>query len=300
MKKIKTFLHVVINSLFPSEHYYKKIAKTRFLFSLKYFFALIFVLNFILISTFVFRNLFLNNNLTEFKASLVKGLDNYPSNLIITIKNNRLTTNSDRPYIFWLNYQNVPHPLVAIDERATEEKIYQFDSTTILINSDGIIRRMGNGLRYYPFKIKGEFTINKQRVENLKNLILRFFELAPFLILIIFIILFIVLFLFFLFTKIFYLAIISLIGFWAIKVFHVKTKYKKIFQISLHSNTIPVICEFAILILAWRVRFFHWYLFLTLVFFAAAIYETYFYQATLKISPKTHHKKLPHRSHSTR
>lgn len=299
MKKIKAFLHVFINSLFPLEHYYKKIVKTRFLFSLKYFFALILVLNFILISTFVFKNLLLNNNLSEFKASLIESLNNYPSDLTITIKNNHLTTDFDRPYIFWLNYKKIPHPLIVIDERATEDKIYHFDSTTILVNSNGLIRRTGNGLRYYPFKINKDLTINKQLVENLKNLILRFFVSFQLLIPFILVLLFIVLVIFFSFTKMFYLAIISFVGFWVTKVFHIKTGYKKVFQISLHSNTIPIICEFAILILAWRTRFFLWYLFLTLVFFAAAIYETYFYQTTLKTSHKTHHKKHLHPSRST-
>lgn len=291
MKKIKAFFHVLINSLFPLEHYYKKIVKTRFLFSLKYFFALILVLNFILISTFIFRNLLLNNNLVEFKTNLIKSLNNYPSDLIITIKNNRLTTNFDRPYIFWLNYKKIPHPLIVIDERATEEKIYHFDSTTILVNSNGLIRRTGNGLRYYPFKLKNDLTIDKQRIENLKNLILRFFVFFQLLIPFILVLLFIVLVVFFSLTKMFYLTIISFVGFWVTKVFHIKTGYKKVFQISLHSNTIPIICEFTILILAWRARFFLWYLLLTLVFFAAAFYETYCYQAPLKISHKVHHKK---------
>jgi hypothetical protein len=292
MKKIKTFFHIFINSLFPLDHYYKKIIKINLFFSLKYFFTLIFVSNAILISVFILKSLLIKNNVNEFKASLINSLDNYPQNLTITIKNNQLTTNFDRPYIFWVTYKNIPHPLVVIDERAPEEKVYQFDSTTILINSNGFIKRTENGLRFYPFKINHDLIVDKQRVENLKNLVSRLSEIFLFFV-------FIILVLFFSFANIFYLAVISFFGFWVIKILKIKIGYKKVFQISLHSNTLPLICEFAILILGWRVRFPFWYLFLTLVFFSTAIYETYCYQAP-EISPhKIHHKKHLHLPHPT-
>lgn len=292
MKKIKTFFHVFINSLFPLDYYYKKIVKTPFSFSLKYFFALIFALNFILISVFILRNWFIKNNVNEFKINLINSLNNYPENLIITIKNNQLTTNFDRPYIFWLNYKKIPHPLIVIDERATEDKIYNFDSTSLLVNSNGFIIKTAKGQRYYPFKFfKEDLTINKQSVDYLKNLIFRFSEFSLLLIPIILVLLPIILTLYFFLVKMFYLALISLIAFWAIKILKIKTKYKKVFQISLHSATFPLVCEFAILTLTWRLKFPFWYLFLTLVFFSTAIYETYCYQTPAKISPKIHHKK---------
>jgi len=300
MKKIKTFFHVFINSLFPLDHYYKKIVKTNLFFSLKYFFTLIFVLSFILISVFVLRNFLIKNNVNEFKISLINSLNNYPQNLTIAIKNNQLTTNFNRPYIFWLTYKKIPHPLIVIDERATAEKIYQFDSTTILVNSNGLIRRAGNGLRYYPFKTANNLVINKQRVENFKNLILYFSKFALFLIPVILILTLVALVIFFSLIKMFYLALISFFAFWVIKIFGIKTRYKKLFQISLHSNTLPIICQFAILILGWRARSPFWYLFLTLVFFSTAIYETYCYQVPKTAPHKIHHKKHTRLSHSTR
>lgn len=294
-KKIKTFFHILINSFFPLEDYYKKILKTRLLFSLKYFFTLIFLFNFALWLSFIFKNLIFYNALGEFQTSLIKAFDNYPQNLIIKIRNNRLTSNFDRPYIFWLNYKNVPHPVFVIDERATKEKVYQYDSTAILINSDGVIKRTNFGLRFYPFRMKNDFIITKERVNQLKKIILRFFKLFQVLIPLLLGLLFIILFIFFSLVKIFSLAIISLLGFLVTKLFGIRTHFKKVFQISLHSVTLPLVYELSIFLWVFRKEVFFWYLLLALVFFAIAVYEVYFHPAPTVISHKTHH--FHHRKH---
>lgn len=291
-KKIKAFFHVFLNSFFPSDNYYKKIIKTRFLFSFKYFAVLIFILSGLFFSIFLVKNFIIKNSVLELKKNLIKSLDSYPEELVISIKNNRLTTNLDRPYIFWLKYNNIPHPLLAIDERAPKDKVYQYDSTTILINATGIVKRSNNQVHYYPFNIKNDLVISKQYVNNLKKLILNFFKFYQVFFPLILFLLFVFIFLFFFFKKIIYLLIISFFGFLLIKLFHIKTSYKKIFQISLHSNTLPLVCEFFILSLNWLAKSSFCYLFLTLVFFGAAIYEIYFHLNSLKTcSPHRNHKK---------
>jgi len=299
MKKIKTFFHVLVNSLFPLDHYYRKILKSRLLFSLKYFLALVFSLTFVFILVFLFKNLLINNSLTQLRASLIKSLDNYPPDLVITIKNNRLFTNFDRPYIFWVEYRNVPHPVLVVDERATVEKIYQFDSTAILVNANGVIKRtVGGKLRFYPFKFKNDVIVNKQVINNWKNLVSRFFVFfqisLPFFLILAFLGLGLLIF----FSQIIFLALISLIGFWLSKIFKLKTNYKKLFQLSLHSNTLPLISEFVILFLFWRLKFFPYYLLLTLIFFATAIYEAYHNHLPVKVSHP--HPSHTHRHHHTR
>lgn len=291
-------MYILINSFFPLRNYYRKVLKTRFSFSVKYFFSLILFLSFILISTFILKNFIVNNNLSALETGLIKSLNHYPKNLIITIKNNQLRTNFNRPYIFWLNFNKIPHPILVIDERASKEKVYQFDSTTILVNSDGIIRRVDKKLRFYPFKFKKEIVINKQLVERLKISIQRFFKLFHLFLPLIFILLFIALVLFFSVTKIFYLTVFSFLGFLIVKILNVKVSYKKVFQISLHSNTAPLIFEFSILTLFPQAKFFYYYLLLSLVFFTTAIFETFTYQATSKSSHKPHRKKHPRSSHS--
>ena len=293
-KKIKAFFHVFLNSFFPSNNYYKKIIKDRFLFSFKYFSSLIFIFTGLLFSIFLIKNFILKNSVLELKKNLIISLDNYPQDLVITIKNNRLTTNFDRPYIFWVKYNNIPHPLLAIDERAPKGKVYHYDSTTVLINASGIAKRINGRISYYPFNIKNNLVINKEYVNNLKKLILNFFKFYQVFFPLILFLLFTFIFFFFFFKNIIYLFIISFFGFLLIKLFHINTTYKKIFQISLHSNTVPLVCEFVVLALSWSIKSSFCYLFLALIFFSVAIYEVYFYQNSLKftfqhkIHKKTH------------
>lgn len=279
MKKVKTFIHVLTQSLSFSDHYYKKILKTKFSFSLKYLAMLLFIFNAVFVLILVMKNLPILINLGTIRTSLSQSLNSYPEDLVIAIRSKRLTTNFGRPYIMWLTYKDVPSPLFVVDEKADFSQINQYN-TFFLVNNKGIATTYGKrtNLNVYEFKQKDDSMINKQAINLFKKKVLGFFDLLPFLTVMIVALALSIPTAIALVAKLFYLGIISLLVFFVFKLLTKKSTYKKTLQLSLHSSTLLIFLEYFLTLFGIRVRSSLWLLPFLIIFLVIALYQVYIHQ----------------------
>lgn len=263
MLKIKD---IFIKSLIPNSKFYKTILKKNINFSLLYFFVFIFFLNLLTFSFFVLKiNIGLN-----FKQT-INSLDALPKNLIININGGYLSTNQTRPLLFWEQNKKL---IAVIDETASNEKINQYKSNVLLTSTNIVIN---DGLKSYfaiPYT-KSAIKITKENITNFKLMVVKvipliialasfyFIILNPFLIII--------------FIAI-YLSVLSFIAFLIYKSKIKKISFIKIFQISFHAITLPLIIytflmSFNNLIL--NILSFYIFLLLSFAFTLISIYDSY-------------------------
>lgn len=251
MKKVKTFFHIFINSLFPLEGYYKKLLKTRFAFSLKYILTLIVILHIFFATIFFIKYSVINESLPQLNKNLFTMLSNYPSDLIIRIKNSQLTMNYDHPYIMWFNSRKFPTPVLAVDSFAQPEKINEYNSYILLHDNAITIRNPSNGrIKSYPLPANNEYVITKNRINQMQNALFDTFAIRLTTVIVAgYIGINILLLISFIVIKILYLLLFSLILFFIIRGVLKKThiRYKKIVQISFHASTLPLIFEYLVI-----------------------------------------------------
>jgi len=284
-QKVKTFFHVFKNSLIPNSSYYKKVVKTHFSFSLKYFIILILILNLFL--TFFFLSKFRLSRTKIFLNRIIKELQNYPPSLVIKINNGSLSSTLEYPYFFWGGYQNKRLWLV-IDESATPNNIIKYNSY-FLLTKKNFVKKLSFIKKSYqvmPLTKIGSLTISNNEIRKIinffsfieKNLLIIYLFSLP---------------LFFIFTSslsfivgLIYLLIISFIVYQIFHYFfHRRIHFKKILQIGFHSITTPLFLDYLFfikppqisfslpfkIILPFPIAF----LILLLVFVFCAVYETY-------------------------
>lgn len=245
-RKVNTFFHVFKQSLFPKPGYYKKIPKSSFNFSLKYFISLILILNFLLVFFIIiqYHPQRINRNLN----SLIISLKTFPKDLVINIRKDRLFTSYDHPYLFWSKVNGKLKLLLVIDETANAAKINQYNSYVLITNNKAVFKtdnQPANNFYVVPLTRFGDQTLNINSVKKIIQTLINFQSLLIFIYPAIVIMLLIILPVSSFLTTLFYLSIISLIVYIIFKVyFHKKIHYKKTFQISLHAVTFPLILDY--------------------------------------------------------
>lgn len=244
MKKVKAFFYIFKESFIPNNSYYKKITKTPFLFSLKYFLLLLTFFNFILLIYLL--NLFSYNKIRSILSSFTDSFQSFPKELVIIKKGNNLLTTLNRPYFFWIKSKNNQILLFTINETADDSFINKSLSNVILTNQHLIIKSPFNQtLSKIPFSIVKDFYIDKNIVEN----IVPFFEKLKENLLLIYILVFILLFFLleamsFLITTT-YLLVSSFFVYLYFKIRHKRHfHYKKILQLSFHAITFILSIEY--------------------------------------------------------
>ncbi len=251
---VKTFLHAFSNSLIPKSSYYRKILDAKLSFSLKYFFMLIVFLNLFILIFFMMK-------ISPFKirtllSNLSQSLDRYPSDLEIQIKKGTVSTNYDRPYFLWLdNYENESkHLLAVIDASAQYEKINEYDSFILVTTNEIIFKNLlnNNHVTRNDLSFIENETINKGTILKVQNSIIwvrhNLFIIYPVSLFIIFILLILLSF----FEYMIYLTVVSAIIYVLTLFKHSSVKkalLNKVFQISLHSVTLPLSLNYSLGIL---------------------------------------------------
>ncbi len=264
MKKVKAFFYIFKESFIPNNSYYKKITKTPFLFSLKYFFSLLVFLNLILLIYLL--NLFSYNKISTFLTSFTDSLKSFPKELVIIKKNNNLLTNFNRPYLFWVKIKNNQILLFTINETADDKFIKESPSTIIFTNQFLIIQApLNRNSSQIPLSTVKDFRIDKNTVEN----IIPIFEKLRKDLLLFYVFIFILLFLVlnimsFLITSL-YLLISSFFVYIYFKIrykrhFH----YKKTIQIAFHTITFALVIEYLFFLIPLPLRLtYQWLISLT-------------------------------------
>lgn len=274
---MRVFLHVLKHSLFPFDAYYKKIRKTHFIFSLKYFFGLIIgIVTFsVLLKGLFFASLFPPETLKKYISHVAQ---DYPKNLIITMnRNGRLTTNDDRPYILFSPLDKNPRPLIVVDPKAHAEKVKQYDAFVVLAerkmymhNEDSIMPltyETGHSFSFTKAKVQ-LIADNSQLILNAywKFIIIALMGSS-------------LIGIFFIGISYFFSIIMIAIAVWFILKLTVKHKaitYKSILQICMHASTGPLLIQSFAFIGGLTPGVEHWYTILMWIFIGGGIYESYF------------------------
>lgn len=272
-KKITTFVHVFVNSLLPLDSYYRKLKNVRFTFSLKYFLTIMLIISFLSVLSpavsFIFRN-----PPWHLAGAISNSLKDFPSDLVITIRQGNLITNYDRPYILWLQNGEVPTPLLVIDEFSTASKQEQY-SSPILLTGSSIALNFQNTTQVIPIDKTLNLSFSKKNAQELDRAFSRLKIIIIFTIP--FLLLAIGVLYFFLTATIalVLLSILSAVVFVIARLKIVDLKYSKVYQISLHSATLPLILGSAISILGLTMPIKLWIPGVYILFLGAAIFEVY-------------------------
>lgn len=280
MRKVKTFFHILSNSLLPQRAYYHKLHKTTAFFSFKYFVTLVFTLSLVFTIVLSFKlNPFKINSLL---GNLALNLDKYPNDLIISINKGKLMTNYNRPYFLWLNSNYANKLLLVIDELATAKKINQYDAAVLITKNEVVFENMKNGdLKIIPMKLVDNETITKSTVEKVKTAILKIAKLILFTYPLLFLIAFLIILFVGFISNFLYLFVAAgtVYLFYHFMLQHKsKPKLVKIFQLSLHAVTLPILTNYFLGI--FNLNSFpalqSLYLILVILFTAVAVHESYY------------------------
>lgn len=248
MKKLTAFNYIFWKSI-SSFAYYRELIKTKFSFSFKYFLFFSFVLGtlttIILSSTIV---PVVNKFITRFQS---RALTLYPQDLIITVKDGKVSTNVVEPLQFpipvelftdkpgAISDQNQQY-LITID---TNSQITDFASkkSIVLVTENAIVvPDNDSGYRVYPIAETQNVIIDRIMVEKIIKQIIPLFK---FVIPIIIGALFVILAVLIPMTRLLSLLVLSLVLLFIAKFMHLKLNYGKIYQLGLHALTLPTLIQ---------------------------------------------------------
>ena len=274
MEKIKTFFHIFINSIIPNDKYYHKILRVKFSLSLKYLISLVVILNILFVS---FYSIKLNPIfITSVLNNLNNSLDKFPKELVITKNQKGLNTTYNRPYFLWLDVKNKTNLLLAIDEKATPEKIKEYSSCLLITSKEIVMKNKltGNISEYSLEKVQDQ-KITKSTIAGIQNIINTVIAYLPLLfILIVALALIILVFTSFIIFFIYSLISSTILFFLFKYLFKKRPHYKKALQISFHAITLPLIIGYILIMLNVGGQVLPYsFFFLVLVFIGAGIYE---------------------------
>ena len=240
MKKIKTFLYVLKNSI-SSPKYYNDIVKTKINFSIKYFLALSLLVS--VISVIGYSITYLPNYISEINTAYKSIEEGFPEDLIIEFKDGTWSPNKEGPVIIKQvdlgEGSKLPENLFVFDKDGTIEKIDEYN-TMFLVNSENIlIKTDAEGVVAQPLKNIPNGTIDKNLLNEKMQTIKKLVELLPFLLPLA---LLIPTFLFEYVGGSIFIILLSAIG---VYIASISTKrkvdFKSAFQICIHASTIPMI-----------------------------------------------------------
>lgn len=272
MKKVKSIMQVYLDNLIPNNNFFQHIDKVSFIKSFIYFVLLVIFFELISIGM-----LFLKFNpwrMTNLTRAFTKELNNYPPDLTVHIDKNLIST-YNRPYFFWLNFENKKKLILVINETASSQDINNY-KTLILLTGSEIVIKDKSSFSNLPLSSLGKITINKENIIFLQKLLNRIIIFMPLIYLLIFIIL--LLFIPFSILAILVDLIIVVAIFYFLFKFFTKKQinFIKIMQISFYAVTLPITLRCILNILfnthPSRLSFF----FLIFIFVFGALYDTYF------------------------
>lgn len=229
-------------------------------------------------------------------SGLAAALQSYPSDLIIQIKDGVVTTNYDLPYFFWLDVYQNKHLLGVVDVSALPQKIDQYNANFLITGREIVFKNssLNNEITNINLDAVGDKTIDKQTVDRLYGALLSikkmFFILYSLVVLVLFILFYLMSFT----TTVIYLLISSafIYALYIFKVMKSKIRILQIFQISLHSSTLPLILIYMFFLFSFPLGSLK-LIFLLLVtsFTLIGISEGYNYEPLQSKFRSPHHKK---------
>lgn len=251
MRKLKAFNYIFRKSI-TSFSYYHEVVKTKFSFSLKYFIFFSFLFGTMLSISLSFVIIPSVNTVLNRFQSRIASL--YPIDLVITVRNGEVSTNTTEPLRFPIPielFTEVPGAisdqnqkyLLTIDTKAKIED-YAQNQSIILVTRDSAVISENNSYRVYPLKDVGDVTVNKQLIDDL---LVKLTPILKYLPILTAVLLWFILTIFLPLSRLLSLLILSLILLLAGNLMKLNLSYKKIYQIGLHSLTLPTLIQIGLL-----------------------------------------------------
>lgn len=249
--KLKRFFQVIWRSA-TDFSYYKDIYQAPFSFSVKYLFFLLLLLN--LIGGIGFAS-----NIATYLPKVPQLIekikttakDFFPNDLVITLNNGKVHTNVDEPYFidFKTNDKNYDH-FITIDTKASVDAIKQYKTVILVTKNALVFPDKQNSYRVQLLDdVKGYYMIDKYTYNNILSKLfpyLNYLSISIYILIILSIVIFPIIGASFnLLGKFLYLLIMDLVLLLIAKILKNLINYRKIFQLSLHGLTIPVILSAA-------------------------------------------------------
>jgi len=240
MKKLKTFLYVLKNSI-TSPKYYNDIVKTKINFSIKYFLTLSFLVS--VISVIGYSITSLAKYISEINISYQSIEEGFPEDFIIEFKDGSWSSNKEGPVIIkQINFDKdskLPENLFVFDKEGTIEKINEYH-TMFLINSENILYKTDTeGVVAQPLKNIPDGKLDRNLLNEKMQTVKKVVGFLPYLLPLV---LLIPTFLFEYVGGSIFIILMSAIG---VYIASISTKkkidFKSAFQICIHSSTIPMI-----------------------------------------------------------
>lgn len=276
MKYLKNFFRIFGSSLFPTDKFYKSIHEHKLSFSLKYFFTLV-----VLISLFTnmatYGVFYPKKSVDDLKMGAEEFLNSYPKDLKVSIQDGNLITNQKKPIRFW--WTGVANPLLVIDETADLQKMVNYKALMVLNDTQMLVKKY-NLNEYEIAPISQEITteFNYSYIQYAKKTINEIYTLMPFLWTILLVLMYLVVPIILTAIKMTYLILISGLIFLIFKFINAKIEFFKVFQLSLHSSTLPTVLGALFALSIESVGLQGLFLGLTLIFLGSAVYEVYIYK----------------------
>jgi len=240
MKKLKTFVYVLKNSI-SSPKYYNDIVKNKINFSIKYFLALSFLVS--VISVIGYSIIYLPKYISEIKISYQSIEEGFPEDFVIEFKDGSWSSNKEEPVIIKkidLGKDNkLPQNLFVFDKEGTIEKIDEYN-TMFLINSENILYKTDTeGVIAQPLKNIPNGKLDKNLLNEKMQTVKKVIGFLPYLLPLA---LLIPTFLFEYVGGSIFIILISAVGVYIASIStRKKIDFKSSFQICIHASTIPMI-----------------------------------------------------------
>jgi len=247
LKKIKQslieFKNNFKNAVILNKNSFKLITEKPLTFSLKYFFVFIFILNFVFLFLFILKVNFFNGYKTI--KILKKSVNNLPKNLVVTIKNNHLSTNHSMPVFIWFESIGNKRLLMVLDETAQEKNIKDYGSYILLTSKSAVFNNDFSSQNYKTMPYKIDYV--KVTKKNMIDFINSISKIVPFLIILFFLIIILLVPIGIFIGYLFYMVFVSFLAYIIFKLYSSKHNFIKTLKLSLHSSTIPIIINYLIL-----------------------------------------------------
>lgn len=249
LQKTKAALYVFFNSL-TNPQYYADLLKTKFDFSIKYILILALISSFITATktTAPLTN-DLTNQLNKFSTEVI---NTFPEELVITIKDGRLSLNTDEPFVVPISEEYQAEVItgtedqqvslvnvLVIDPEGTIDTMDNYKAF-MMINSKNIITRQSNKLKTYPLENLPDNEINRGDIIELANRMDAVYAYLPYLILLF---AFLLALIYYFGFRMIYLCVVAGILFVYSSLRGLGVRFDKLYQIGIHAMTLPLVIE---------------------------------------------------------
>lgn len=266
-QKILAFIYVFKNSL-VSPKYYSQVVQQKLRFSLKYYFLLAFVAS-IIIGAVSFWTI-VPQAKTAMYGFIKQGVALYPAELVVSIKEGKLSINQPVPYIiatpkeFIKGEENFPKNIIVFDTAGTLDDLKKYD-TVFLVNEVNVLANdASNGkIQTFPLKEFPDGEVSQKVVTDLAA------KLTPYISVVaygMFAILFVFVFINNLIFKFVDFVIVGLILSLVGKIRGVSLHFRQYLQVAMHAATLAFVLDVCFSVFKYSPPTDMWFLLATLIY----------------------------------